>query len=437
MKYDIIVIGAGPGGQEAALLAARAGMRTALVSDMVLGGRATWGSLVPSKVWLSETYRALTSGKEVFRLEYLREKVKTKAQLIAQNAQKQLEASGVTIYMGKAAVFSPAKIIVESGENAATSVTLASRFVVIATGSEPIFTPDMKPQPPKVIAPRLAGAMETLPSRLLMIGGGITGVEYASAFAAAGVEVVLLHKGQALLPRIDTEVVGRFEEWLSGVMGVQLVKNKAVTSLKVEGEVVVARTADGEVYTGSHGFIAAGRRADTTFWHGDSEALLVTPDGAVKIDHYCQTSVPGIYAIGDVTGAPMTVNHAQMQARIAVSHILSGEQGALTPKPIVEAVYTHLPIGQIGETNTSEDAYFVVKEYGNLLKAQIEDASEGILKVKVDKRSGRIRGAGAFGEHAIDILSLIQIAMCHGITWEDLQRYPLPHPTYGELLSKI
>ncbi len=126
-----------------------------------------------------------------------------------------------------------------------------------------------------------------------------------------------------------------------------------------------------------------------------------------------------------------------MQARVAVSHLLHGAEKALRRKPTVEAVYTSLPIGQLGDTTASEGAYFVVKPYEVLLKAQIEENITGMLKVKVDKQTGQVLGASAFGSQAIEILGLIQVAMHGNIPWEALRLYPLPHPTYSELLSQL
>jgi len=435
MVYDIVVVGGGPAGTEAALMAAQAGLRVALVSDMALGGRATWGSLVPSKIWLEETHRALLCGREHFSLPHLREKIRIQSHQVARDTRAQLESVGVALYDGKAEITSAGVVALFPESGGTRTLVLQAHYIVLATGSEPIFTPDLKPEPPYIIAPRLAGSMEALPSRLLMIGGGVTGVEYASAFAALGVEVMLLQKGARLLPRIDAEMVRVFENWLTTALPIQVIKDAAVSSLSVEDGQVAAHLEGRKRYWGSHGFIAAGRRADVSCWKSEEMLLSLTPDGAVKVDEFCRTSVPNVYAAGDVTGVPMTVNHAQMQARVAVGHILNEAEPVM--KPLVEAVYTYLPIGQLGDTAESEDGLLITKPYSGLLKAQMEDATNGLLKVKIDKHSGRILGAAAFGPNAIELLSLLQIAMHAGITWKALRQYPLPHPTYSELLSKL
>jgi dihydrolipoamide dehydrogenase len=437
MEHDAVIIGGGPAGVEAAVFAAQNRLNVALITDTPLGGRAVWGSLVPSKVWLSEAYKATCAGPNIFDIERMRDRIAAQSQQSAQIIKDRLTHAGVTVYTGKAVLDASLAVTIAPLIDGQDATFLNAGHIIIATGSEPIFSPTLQPAPPRIIAPRLAGAMPDLPESLIMAGGGVTGVEYASAFAALGVKVTMLQKGRRLLRQFDPEVVAEFEHWLTNDLGITIHTNAPIQEMKVDGSMVVASTEKGEQYMATHGFIAAGRRPDLSFFKPDALELVTTSDGALLIDPFCQTSLPGVYAIGDAAGAPMTVNHAQMQARVAISHILFGNNSQMLRQPLIEAVYTYLPIAQIGNMDVRDDAFFVVKSFDDLLKARIEKTRAGIFKVKINRANGLIEGAAAFGPAAVEVLNLIQIAIHQQISWDALRAIPLPHPTYGEILTNL
>lgn len=443
--FDLIVLGDGPAGIEGALMAARRGWSVALVSATGLGGRATMSSLLPSKVWLAwaERFAALKHmahfGLKValpaFDMEMLRQQVARQQQAASERYRKKLEQAGVRVLHGRGYLTGHHEVDVMQEGGAA--VTVRGNFILVATGSGPSFFPELKPNKDHIIAPRLSPALPKLPESLLMAGGGVTGSEYAWAFAALGTRVTILHGTMHLLPRVDAEVAEAFEAWLTDHFGVEVHKNSGVVSMQQQGDRVRARTFDGEEYEAEYGFIAIGRKADLGFYEPGNFSLQISSDGFLLVNQFCQTSQPHIYAAGDVTGVPMMANRAQMQARVAVAHMAEGDASILRQKPVVEAIYTGLPVAQVGDMRPEPGADFIVKRYDSLLKAHVLGETEGLLKVKVDGKTGLIRGASAFGPHAVDLVSIFEVAIHHDVPWRRLSEVPMPHPSIPELISTL
>ncbi len=444
--FDLIVLGGGSGGLEAALHAAQLGLSVALVSNSKIGGRATWGSLLPSKVWLAAAGEAdhLAKAKDfgfkgelpAFDLEHLRESVMAMSQAASERYLAELGRAGVQLYFGQGMLLSGKRVSVRVEEE---TCSLSANNIFIATGSGPRFLPELKPNKDHIIAPRLSPALPKLPESLIMAGGGVTGSEYAYAFAALGTKVTILQNNEQLLPRVDEEVSRAFETYLTEHYGMEIYKSAAVKSMKQEGNRVLAETAAGRAYEAEYGFIAIGRKPDLGFAAAlpEGEAPATDESGAIITDTYGRTNLEGIYAIGDVTGAPMMANRAMQQARVAVHHIVEGEQSLVLPGHYIEAAYTHPPVGQIGDMTPSDDAEILTRRYDRLLKAYLQRETEGLVKLKVDKRRGLILGAAAFGPHATDVLGIVQVAMNQDVKYRDLHRMPLAHPSYSEILTVL
>ncbi len=444
-EFDLIVIGDGPAGIEGALLGAARGWSVALISATALGGRATKSSLLPSKVWLqlATQYAELKdmqhAGLRVepppLEMELVRQKVAHQRQTASARYRKKLEEAGVRIFQGRGYLTGPHKVEVVSETD--TSLQLEAKKVLLATGSGPSFFPELRPNKDRIIAPRLSPALPELPPSLIMAGGGVTGSEYAWAFAALGSRVTILHGTMHLLPRMDSEIAAAFEDWLSTHFGVEIHHNSGVVSMKQTDHRVQARTFSGEEYEADYGFIAIGRKADLGFYEPGNLHLDVTSEGYLHVNQFCQTNHPHIYAAGDLTGVPMMANRAQMQARVAIAHMAEGDASILRQRPVVEAVYTALPVAQIGNMQPEPEADFILRTYDRLLKAHIAGHTQGLLKVKVDRKTGLIRGASAFGAHAVDLMAAFQLAIHHDLPWRRMSEVPMPHPSIAELISTL
>ncbi len=443
-SYDLLILGGGPGGIEAALMGAQHHLKTALITDVKLGGRAVWGSLVPSKVWLTAAeaadalrhgaYHALGIFNPHFDLESLRTRIVAQSESASARYRQALQGAEVEVFAGKGLLTGPNSVLVQPSNDEAGQ-TLSGRYIIIATGSEPAFTPTIKPLPPRIFAPRHTASLSELPKSLLVIGGGVTGVEYAYAFATLGVEVILLHNGTQILPRIDSRVATVFEHQIEQRLGIRIRKNDAVRAVRLEEGFVLAETERGQSYRADYAFLGTGRRADLRFYDPAALQFDLDPSNSLTVNTFCQTNYPNIYAAGDVTGLPMMANKATMQARVAVTHLLGATTGGFTQMPVAEMTYTHPPIGQIGEMAAQADAHFVEKSYASLLKAHLDGETAGMLRIKVLDQSGLIAGAAAFGPQTAELLGMIQVAMQQGIPYHKLRAVPLAHPSYGELLT--
>lgn len=441
--FDVIVLGGGPGGMEAAVVAAREGLSVALVKNQRPGGRAVWGSLVPSKVWLKAAEAASVMrhgafyalGAQECRLDLsnLESRIVAQSESASGRYQEELKNAGATMVEGKGVILAPGTVQVNTEQGKGS--LLNGRYIIVATGSEPVFSPETRPAPPRIFAPRHAATLPELPRRLLVAGGGVTGVEYAFAFAALGSAVTILHSGPQLLPRMDSRVVALFEDYLKKRLHVQIYKRDAVRAVRLLEKSVEAETVAGLHYQADYAFLATGRAADLSFYDPAVIQFDLTAEKALAIDAFGQTSQPGIYAVGDVTGAPMLANRATMQARVAIMHLLKGAESPLHMKPFVEMSYTYPPVGQIGNMQREPDAFFVEKHYSSLLKANLEGEISGLLRIKVHDHSGQITGAAAFGQQATELLGMIQLAIHQGIPYHKLRAMPLAHPSYGELLT--
>jgi len=442
-QTDILVIGGGPAGIEAATQCAQGGRRTLLVSATPLGGRATWGSLVPSKAWLAAAHarREAKIGEQLglapldprIDINVLRGRIQALAQDSAARYQARLAGAGVEIAQGKALLSGPGVALVTNGED-----RRAVRFetAIVCSGSEPRFFPDVKPNGERLIAPRLAAKLPEVPPSILMVGAGVTGCEYAHAFATLGSRVTLITDVASLLPRADPVIAERLARDFAA-QGIEIVTGARVTSARQEGDLARVALADGRILEAAYAFIAIGRTADLTLFEADCPRPETVPDGSIRVDAACRSSLPWLYAAGDATGMPMMANRALHQARIAAAHIL-GRPGPSAEARLIEAVYCDPQVAQIGDMGADDSvpARIVERPFANLLKANLRGETEGLLRVRIAERDGTILGAAAIGPYAADLLAPVQVAVNAGLPWERLSEVPLGHPTLTEILTQ-
>lgn len=440
----IAVIGGGPAGVAAALEAAMGGGEVTLIHAEPIGGRATWHSLVPSKVYLSAADALENAGHQAAlgldgaapepSLAAMRERIAAEARAWAEHQRRQLVRAGVDIVAGTAMLTGPGACAVarEGGEKE----TLAFDRAIVATGSVPMFPPGIKPDGQRIIAPRLAGKLAEWPEHLIMIGGGVTGAEFAYFFAQMGRRVSWLTDRPAMLPRMDADLASALAQSLV-TRGVEILTSAPVAAAHADADGVRVKLRDGRSIEGSHAFIAVGRRPDIADLGLAACGIDVGGDRVV-VDGFCRTACATVYLIGDAAGAPFVANRALAQARVAARNAVGASTRPFRPDTVVEATYTAPQLACVGISETAaaaEEIEITVRrmDFADALKPRLAGAREGFVKLIVSSADGRLLGAGAFGHHAAEILTPLTLAIAEGLILEDLADVFPAYPTFSEL----
>jgi len=437
MSKTIIVIGGGPAGIEAARTAVHAGANVTLVSDAPIGGRAGWHSLLPSKVWLTaadtlgQIREAGSIGIQSGNVAPIPTGTIARIHKLADAwngaQQAELEAAGVSIVSGTAVFNSPHQITVTDEDG--RSQTLDGDAIVVATGSVPIFPPGLKPDGRRVIAPRFAKHLKTLPQTMLVIGGGATGSEFAYLFNRLGVQVTWIVDELGVLPDFHPEAGEALATALTQ-QEVQLVAGQRATRLERTDDDVTAVLVDGNQYTAEMAFVGIGRKPDR-----DRLNLDAVGPADSRPDAYGRLGETAVYLVGDVAGEPMTANLAMAQARAAALHILQPEQATpVNRQAVIAAVYTDPQVAQVGIVMDSEEIGTVRLPFTAVLKGNLLPHTDGFVRLAYHTKTLVVTGAVAVGPHAVDVLAPAAVAIRQSAAIDDLAAIYPGHPTLSELI---
>lgn len=443
----IVVIGGGPAGVAAALEASMAGGEVTLVHAEPIGGRATWHSLVPSKVYLSaadalddadrQGALGLEGAAPTPSLAALRARIATEASAWAERQSRQLARAGVRLIAGSARLTGPEGCVVARDSAAGGGEEeLAFDRAIVASGSVPVFPPEIRPDGRRIIAPRLVGKLAEWPAHLIVIGGGVTGAEFAYFFARMGRRVSWVTDRPAMLPRMDADLADALTRSMAA-RGVVILTSAPVVAARADEAGVRVSLEDGRALEGSHAFIAIGRKPDLADL-GLAACGIEAGDGPVVLDGFCRSECASVYLIGDAAGAPYVANRALAQARVAARHAAGAGTRPFRPDVVIEATYTapQLACVGLGEAAAAAEEIDVTvcrMAYADALKPRLIGGREGFVKLIVAADDGRVLGAGAFGHHAAEILTPVALAIAEGLVLDDLADLFPAYPTLSEL----
>lgn len=464
-QYDVIVIGGGPGGYVTAIRAAQLGMKTAVVEREHLGGIClNWGC-IPTKALLrsAEIYHYMqhagdyglsASGVGFDAASVVKRSRGVSAQLNG-GVGFLLKKNKVDVIWGEASIPKSGEVRVSKAKKAAVQPqhpapkgtkgegTYKAKHIIVATGARPRVLPGLEPDKESVWTYFEAMVPETMPKKLLVVGSGAIGIEFASFYHTMGVDVTVVELMPQIMPVEDHEIAGlaqkRFEK-----LGLKIKTEAKVTKLdKASGSVTATIEGKGgktETLTVDKVISAVGVVGNIE--NLGLEALGVKTDrGCVVIDGYGRTNVPGIYAIGDVAGPPMLAHKAEHEGVICVEKIAGLNAHAMDKNKIPGCTYCHPQVASVGLTEKrAKEAGYDIKVgrfpfMGNG-KAIALGEPDGLIKTIFDKKTGQLLGAHMIGAEVTELIQGYVVAMNLETTEEDLMHTVFPHPTLSEMMHE-
>jgi dihydrolipoamide dehydrogenase len=451
-SFDLVVIGAGPGGYVAAIRAAQLGMRVACVEKQYLGGTCLNVGCIPSKALLDSTERFHAAkhllprhGINASNIAVdLATMMKRKDEVVKQNTSGVaylFKKHKIEHVVGAGRLTAPDTVQV-SGNGGGRS--LRAKNVLVATGSAPTELRGLPFDGKNVLSSTEALALAEIPKKMVIVGGGYIGVEMGSVWARLGTEVVVLEFLDRALAGMDREMAGQLQRLLEK-LGMKFRFKTGAESVKVEGgKVKVAWSSDGGKEKGFEEcdkvMVSVGRRPVTEGLGLAEVGVQVDKRGFVTVDGQFRTNVPGVWAIGDVIGGVMLAHKAEEEG-IAAVEIMAGRFGHVDYPTIPAVVYTHPELAQVGLTE--EDAVAKGHEvrvgkfpFSANGRARAMGEPEGQVKIVADAKTDRVLGVHILGAHASDMIHEAVAAMTYRASSEDIARSNHAHPTLCEAIKE-
>lgn len=447
-KYDLIVVGGGPGGLEAAGSAAKAGKRVLIIEKTGWGGTCTHRGCIPTKALLacSRYYADLKKIKRLgisftaaaYDFAAMKKHQQQMVKVAALGAQKTLEDSGVETRVGTGEILSPEEV--KFTDQSRKSEIIATGNIVIAWGSQPQVLPGINLSERILTSDGILN-LNALPRSIFIVGGSFIGIEFATFFAELGVKVTLIELLDRILPQEDEEVSAFLQQELTR-LGIAVHSSTQLTGIKeTDNGVAIQATKNSEQleWNADYVLLCTGRKPLLNEAELINSGIKYDRKG-IKVDKNMMTSVPGIYAVGDVTGGMLLAHRAAGQGKVAAANICRYEAPLYNENFIPAVVYSHPQIARVGLTASQARAagltIEVVKSaYSANIIARTELAGQGFAQAVFHQ--DQLIGITIAGVHASELISSMSLALAGNLSRRQLQSWVIPHPTLSEIFSSI
>ncbi|MCY8491795.1 dihydrolipoyl dehydrogenase [Bacillus inaquosorum] len=459
-EYDVVILGGGTGGYVAAIRAAQLGLKTAVVEKEKLGGTCLHKGCIPSKALLrsAEVYRTAREadqfGVETEGVSLNFEKVQQRKQAVvdklAAGVNHLMKKGKIDVYNGYGRILGPSifspmpgTISVERG-NGEENDMLIPKQVIIATGSRPRMLPGLEADGKHVLTSDEALQMEELPKSIIIVGGGVIGIEWASMLHDFGVKVTVIEYADRILPTEDQDISKEMESLLKK-KGIQFVTGTKVlpdTMAKTSDDISIQAEKDGETvtYSAEKMLVSIGRQANIE-GIGIENTDIVTENGVISVNENCQTKESHIYAIGDVIGGLQLAHVASHEGIIAVEHFAGLNPHPLDPTLVPKCIYSSPEAASVGLTEEEAKAKAHNVKIGKfpfmaIGKALVYGESDGFVKIVADRDTDDILGVHMIGPHVTDMISEAGLAKVLDATPWEVGQTIHPHPTLSEAIGE-
>lgn len=445
-----VILGGGPAGTQAATHAARMGVEVVLVERDVIGGAANLWDCIPSKAMIATGGAMAFLGRAggmgladvrgELSLESLRHRIGAIGGRLAATTEQILRSQEVQLVRGTGRLTGAHTVVAETAEG---TLTFDAEAILLSTGSRPRIPDWAVLDGDRVITTRDAYPPKELPEHLVVIGSGVTGVEFVHMFSSLGSEVTLIVSREQVLPLKDPEVSAVLEEDFLR-RGVRLLKGARAVGIERDASGVAVVCDDGRVATGSHALLAVGSVPNSEGLGLVEVGVEVTESGYVPINHHCQTNVPHIYAAGDLSGKLPLSSVAAMQGRKIAEHVVGGHSVAhrhLNYEKAASAIFTEPEIADVGLAEA--DAFAEGRKvrvtkvpFAASAKALINNDPRGFVKIISDPATGVVLGGSIVGQNAAELISVLAVAVTAGLKVSDIVESMLVHPALAEALAE-
>jgi len=454
-SFDLVVIGAGPGGYVAAIRASQLGMKVAVVDKRAtLGGTCLNVGCIPSKALLQSSHlfemaahdlgaHGIKVGPPTLDLAQFMKRKGEVVDATTKGVAFLFRKNKITAFQGTGRIEKAGSVAVV-GDDGAVKDTLATKNILIASGSEVIPLPGVTVDEKKIVSSTGALELGEVPKRMVVVGAGIIGLELGSVWRRLGAEVTVIEFLDRITPGVDDEVTKQLQRSLAR-QGMTFKLGSKVTKADASGNGVVltvepAKGGASETVEADVVLVCIGRRPYVEGLGLDKAGVKLTPRGRIEVDGHLQTSVPGIYAIGDVIDGPMLA-HKASEDGIAVVETLAGQKGHVNWDLVPSVIYTQPEVAWVGRTEEELKAAGIAYKVGKYPfladpRSRANAATEGFAKVLADKATDEVLGVHIIGAEAGTMIAEAVMAMEFKASAEDIGRVCHAHPTVNEALKE-